>query len=455
MKFRMNALASGIIAMSLAASPLMAAVSPEEAERLGDDLTPMGAERAGNGDEIPAWDGGFDSADIPSDFDPSGHYIDPFPDDERLYTIDQSNVAEHEHRLSPGQVAMIEQYDTYKIPVYQTRRTAAYPDEVYDAARNNAVNTTLVEGGNGLQNFDTATPFPIPETGLEVIWNHITRYRGGAIARNVGQATPLANGDYNIVQFDEEVVWRTALRDYEPSEDENVLFYFRQEITAPSRLAGNVLLVHETIDQVREPRRAWVYNAGQRRVRRAPQVAYDGPGTAADGMRTSDNFDMFNGAPDRYEWELKGKKEMYIPYNSYRMDDPSLSYDDIIMPGHVNQENARYELHRVWHVRATLKEGERHIYAQRDLYIDEDTWGASVIDHYDGRGELWRVAEGHNMYMYDEKVPWNAFETIYDLLSGRYLVLGLTNEVDNPYRFGIERRMNDYTPSALRRAGRR
>ena len=35
---------------------------------------------------------------------------------------------------------------------------------------------------------------------------------------------------------------------------------------------------------------AWIYNAGQRRVRRAPQVAYDGPGTAADGLRTSDNL---------------------------------------------------------------------------------------------------------------------------------------------------------------------
>jgi Protein of unknown function (DUF1329). len=224
---------------------------------------------------------------------------------------------------------------------------------------------------------------------------------------------------------------------------------------SPSRLAGNVLLVHETIDQVKEPRRAWVYNAGQRRVRRAPQVAYDGPGTAADGMRTTDNFDMFNGAPDRYNWELVGKKEMYIPYNSYQFDDPELSYDELVQAGHVNQDYARYELHRVWHVRATLKEGERHIYAQRDFYIDEDTWTASIVDQYDGRGELWRVSEGHNMFLYDVKVPWFAFETIYDTLSGRYLALGLTNEVEDPYEFGIKRRFQDYTPSALRRSGRR
>ena len=453
MNFRLNALASGVIAMSLAAAPTMAAVSEEEAARLGDDLTPMGAERAGNGDEIPAWDGGL--TEVPDGYDPDGHYIDPFPDDEPLFVIDQSNVDEYEDRLSPGQVRMIERYDDYKMPVYETRRTAAYPQEIYDKAAKNAVNTTLVEGGNGLEDFDTATPFPIPENGVQAIWNHITRYRGGSVQRDVGQVTPQENGDYSVVQFDDEITWRTELRDYDPEEDANVLFYFRQEITAPSRLAGNVLLVHETLDQVKEPRRAWVYNAGQRRVRRAPQVAYDGPGTAADGMRTSDNFDMYNGAPDRYEWELKGKKEMYIPYNSYRFDDPSLDYDDIVHAGHVNQEHARYELHRVWHVRATLKEGERHVYAQRDFYLDEDTWTASIIDHYDGRGDLWRVAEGHNMQLYDVKVPWFAFETLYDVLSGRYLALGLTNEVDNPYEFGLDRRFGDYTPSALRRSGRR
>ena len=453
MTFRMKALASGIVAMSLAASPAIAKVSPEEAERLGNELTPMGAERAGNGDEIPAWDGGLTK--VPESYDDDGHYVDPFPEDEPLFVIDQSNVDEYKDRLSPGQIKMIEEYDDYKMPVYKTRRTATYPQEIFDKVKKNALNTTLIEGGNGLNDFDTAFPFPMPDSGIEVIWNHITRYRGGAVSRKIDQVTPQEDGDFTPVRFDEEITWRTALQDYEPGEDSNVLFYFQQKIVSPSRLAGNVLLVHETINQVKEPRRAWVYNAGQRRVRRAPQVAYDGPGTASDGMRTSDNFDMFNGAPDRYNWELVGKKEMYIPYNSYQFDDPELSYDEIVQPGHVNQDYARYELHRVWHVRATLKEGKRHIYAQRDFYIDEDTWTASVIDHYDGRGELWRVSEGHNMFLYDVKVPWFAFESIYDTLSGRYLTLGLTNQVEDPYEFGIKRTFRDYTPSALRRSGRR
>ena len=218
-------------------------------------------------------------------------------------------------------------------------------------------------------------------------------------------------------------------------------------------LAGNVLLVHETINQVKEPRRAWLYNSGQRRVRRAPNVAYDGPGTAADGQRTSDNLDLYNGAPDRYNWELKGKKELYIPYNSYRLTDESLSYDDIIKPGHVDQGLTRYELHRVWHVTATLKDGERHVYGKRDFYIDEDTWQIAAVDHYDGRGNLWRVAEAHAMQIYDANIPAYAFETLYDLLSGRYLVMGLTNEEDEPYQYGTERRSREYTPAALRRDG--
>ncbi|MDC0661768.1 DUF1329 domain-containing protein [Marinobacter sp. SS21] len=453
MRLTKNVLATGVLAASLVAANAQAAVSAADAAKLGDTLTPIGAEKAGNGGDIPAWDGGL--SQVPAAYKGDGIYVNPFANEQPLFTIDQSNVGDHADKLSPGQVAMINKYSDYVIPVYPTHRTSGYPDDIEQETIENATKVELVQGGNGLANYQNATPFPIPQNGLEVIWNHITRYRGGSVQRNVGQVTPQENGAYSVVKFQDELTWRAFLTDFNPDEDANVLFYFKQAITAPARLAGNVLLVHETIDQIEEPRRAWVYNAGQRRVRRAPQVAYDGPGTASDGMRTSDNFDMYNGAPDRYNWELVGKKEMYIPYNSYRLVDRDLSYDEIIKAGHINQELTRYELHRVWHVRATLKSGERHIYAQRDFFIDEDSWQASVIDHYDGRGELWRVAEAHNMYFYDQEVPWYAIEVLYDLLSGRYLALGLTNEESDPYTFGVERASREYTPAALRRAGTR
>lgn len=446
-------LVAGVLAGSLLlAGPLAAKVSEEEASKLGKSLTLMGAERAGNGKEIPDYEGGLSTP--PENYKGDHRYVDPFPEDEELFRIDQSNVDEYKDRLSPGQVAMINTYDTYFMPVYKTRRTARLPDEWLERTRENATTVSLEDSGNGILNYETGTPFPIPKAGQEIIFNHTTRYRGGSASRNVAQIVPQTDGQFSTVRLSEDITYPPYLVDYKEGEHDNILFYFRQTTTAPARLSGNVLLVHETIDQVKEGRSAWLYNSGQRRVRRAPNVAYDGPGTASDGQRTADNLDMFNGAPDRYNWEIIGKKEMYIPYNSYKFTNTDLTYDDIIQPGHVDQSLARYELHRVWHVRATLRDGERHVYAQRDFYVNEDAWQIAAVDHYDGRGELWRVSEAHMIQAYDVKIASFAFEAIYDLLSGRYLVNGLSNEEETPVEFGTERRASYYTPAALRRSGR-
>lgn len=448
-----NLMQTGVLAISLLAGSVMAAVPESEAAKLGTTLTPLGAEKAGNAaGTIPAWTGGLPKN--AGTVDSRGFLSDPFAAERPLFTITAKNVEQYKDKLTPGQLAMFKRYpDTFRMPVFTTHRTATVPESVIQATRQNATRTKLLAGGNGLEDFRVANAFPIPKNGLEVIWNHITRYRGGSVRRMVTQATPQVNGSYNLVYFHEEFAFREALKDYDPSKPSNVLFYFKQRVTAPARLAGNVLLVHETLDQVAEPRLAWLYNAGQRRVRRAPQVSYDGPGTAADGMRTSDQLDMYNGAPDRYDWKLVGKKELYIPYNSYRLDSPNLKYSDILKAGHINQDLTRYELHRVWHVEATLKSGERHIYAKRDFYIDEDTWQAAIIDQYDGRGNLWRVSEAHAQYYYDNQVPWYTLETSYDLQSGRYLALGMKNEEKRAYEFGFTATESEFTPAALRQSG--
>ncbi|MCU1761378.1 DUF1329 domain-containing protein [Pseudomonas sp. 14P_8.1_Bac3] len=443
---------AGVLGLTLLATSVMAAVPAAEADKLGKSLTPMGAEMAGNADgSIPAW------KPLPKNagtVDSKGFLSDPYASEKPLFTITAQNVDQYKDKLAPGQYAMFKRYpDTFKMPVYPSHRGATVPDDVFAAIKKNATTTNLISGGNGLENFETAVPFPIPKTGVEVIWNHITRYRGGSVTRLVTQATPQPNGSFSLVYFQDQFVFRDKMKDYDPANPGNILFYFKQKVTAPARLAGGVLLVHETLDQVKEPRSAWVYNAGQRRVRRAPQVSYDGPGTAADGLRTSDNLDMYNGAPDRYDWKLEGKKEMYIASDSYKLDDPKLKYTDIIKAGHINQDLARYELRRVWHVVATLKEGQRHIYAKRDFYIDEDTWQAAVIDHYDGRNQLWRVAEAHSQNYYNVQVPWYTLETLYDLQSGRYLALGMKNEEKSAYDFGFTATTSDFTPAALRQDG--
>lgn len=446
---RKTLLSAGVMALSLVSASVYAAVSEEQAARLGDDLTPMGAERAGSEDgRIPAWDGGLSRPG-----EDMTRPANPFPDDEPLYTITHDNLDEYRERLSPGQIAMFERYDTFYIPVYETRRTSTYPQEIFDYIEQNATQASLVEGGSGLEGFEMAVPFPIPENGLEVIWNHLTRYRGGKVERTVNQLPVQSNGRYEAVRLREQLVWPEYLEGGRDEADDNVLFYFLQQVLAPGRLTGTVLLVHDTIDQVREGRRAWIYNAGQRRVRRAPNVAYDGPGTAADGLRTSDQLDMFNGAPDKYNWELVGKKEMYIPYNNYKLLDTDLEYSDIIMPGHENPEYTRYELHRVWHVEATLKEGERMIYSRRSFFIDEDTWTASVIDQYDGRGDLWRVSQAYHIQFYGNDVPWMAMDSVYDLNNGRYISLGLANEESEYMNFDISPRRSDFSTNALRRMG--
>ncbi|MEB2514477.1 DUF1329 domain-containing protein [Pseudomonas sp. YuFO20] len=446
-------LKAGAFSLTALSTAAMAAVPAEEAAQLGTKLTPMGAEKAGNANgSIPAWTGGLPATAAP--VDANGFLSDPFASDKPLFTITKDNLAQYKDNLTPGQLEMFKRYgDTYKMPVYQTRRSAANPDSVYAAVKKNATTTNLIQGGNGLENFDTAIPFPIPKSGVEVIWNHITRYRGGSFRRVITQATPQANGAGTLVTFEDQFTYRTQLKDYDPKEPSNVMFYFTQNVLQPARMSGNVLLVHETIDQVKEPRLAWMYNAGQRRVRRAPQVAYDGPGLATDGLRTSDNYDMYNGSPDRYDWKLVGKKEIYIPYNSYKLASTKLKYDDILKPGHIDQNLTRYELHRVWEVEATLKPGQRHIYAKRHFFIDEDTWQAAEVDHYDGRGQLWRVAEAHAMQLYDHQVPFYALETLYDLQSGRYLALGMTNQEKRFYDFDFQASKADYSTAALRNAG--
>jgi hypothetical protein len=444
-----------VLALSLLAANVMAAVSPEEANKLGTSLTPLGAEKAGNADgSIPAWTGGI--AKNAGAVDSKGFLADPFANEKPLFVITAATVDKYKDKLSDGQIAMFKRYpETYRIPVYPSHRTVALPAEIYESAKRSALNVTSINDGNGLANFtgNRYYAFPIPKNGVEVIWNHVTRYHGGNLRRTITQATPQSNGDFTVIRFKDEVAVPSLLGDLKPGSDDNVLNYFKQEVTAPARLAGNVLLVHETLDQVKEPRKAWIYNAGQRRVRRAPQVAYDGVGTSSDGLRTTDNFDMFSGAPDRYDWKLIGKKEMYIPYNSYKLDSPDLKYTDVIKAGHINQDLTRYELHRVWEVVATVKPSERHVYAKRHMYIDEDSWQVALADHYDGRGQLWRVAEGHAQFYYDHQVPAYTVEALYDLIAGRYIALGMKNEEKRSFEFNIDAKAGDYTPAALRSTG--
>jgi hypothetical protein len=449
-------LGAGVLAAG--ALGLAAAVTAQQSG-LGSDLTPMGATMAGNSSgTIPAWNGGIKSAADAgaTGFKSGGHHPDPFAADKPSYKVDATNMEKYAANLTAGHKALLSTYKgSYFMNVYPSRRSAAFPQRIYDAVKANAGSAKLTGSGNGVTGAIGGPPFPAPKSGVEVIWNHILRYRADIAERVIGQAAVTRAGSYNMVKFHDETYIGYALPGATEAALDNVILYFIQETVAPARLAGEILLVHETLDQTKEHRKAWLYNPGQRRVRRAPNVAFDNPGTGSDGLRTSDQFDIYNGSPERYDWKLIGKQEIIVPYNAYQLHSNKLKNNDILKPLHINQQHARYELHRVWVVDATLKPGQRHLYKRRTFYVDEDSWQILVVDCYDARDQLWRVQEGHSINYYEIPTFWTTLETTYDLQSGRYLALGLDNEEPMTVNFNAKKSAADFTPAAIANRGTR
>ncbi len=444
-----------VFPLSLLTTLLLAGVAaqakapPEEVARLGQDLTPMGATQAANADgSIPAWEGGLEHKAVT----PEEGYVHPFADEKPLFVITAENVQEYSEHLTPGQKKMFEYRSGYRMPVYPSHRTASYPQGVYDAVKANAQNAEL-SGTDSLSGAVTGPAFPIPQSGAEALWNHKTKYVSRGIKGYYNAAVVSESGQYFISRVLRYVSLKYNQIGIQPEDlKDNVFLYYLTYVLSPTRLAGNIVLVHQMIDQLKEPNMAWVYNPGQRRVRRAPELGYDNPTLATDSLGTHDQIDMFNGALDRYQWTLAGKKEIYIPYNAYTLEKRDLDPDEIIQPGHINQDLTRYELHRVWVVDATVLPGTNHVYKRRTFYLDEDSWHIVAVDCYDQRDQLWRMQEGHLINFYDVPAVSAALEVGYDFEIGRYVVAGLDNQETMP-DFSWYEDASFFTPSAIRRHG--
>ena len=390
----------------------------------------------------------------PSGYQPGDHHPDPFADDQPLFKIDVSNLEQHKNHLGEGQIAILEHYtDSYYLNVYPSRRSASFPQRVYKMTAANGATGKLVENGDGVADVAEGFPFPFPENAYELIWNHKLKYKGTGIVRQRNLVAPAASGAYTLIRVRTEMLGRYFQPGATLEDIDNVLLYLRQEILSPARLAGGKLLVYESLNQARQPRAAWTFNPGRRRVVRAPNVAYDNPTAATDGLAVNDMLDMFNGAMDRFNWQVAGKRELYIPYNSYKAHSAEVRYDDLVRPGHLNPELMRYELHRVWVVDATLKAGYRHINPHRTYYLDEDSYQIVMTDHYDERGMLWRFSEAHIINYYDVPTVWSTIETHYDLQSARYAAYGLDNQ-DQVATFDHPLSARYFTTQALRMSGR-
>lgn len=435
--------------IAMLACAAQAGVSVEEAGRLKSDLTPLGAEKAGNKDgSIPAWTGGYTKA--PSGYKSGEPRHDPYANEKPLYSVTQKNMGQYADKLSEGQKTLLKKFPTYRIDVYPTHRTAAAPQWVYDNTFKNATRAKTPNNGGTVIGAYGAVPFPIPKTGSEVMWNHVLRWRGEAAEMPMRSYVVGSDGKAVLAsEATNEFNFPFNYKDGSP-DNHNGEFWNAIQITkAPSFKSGESLLIRDQME-VEKGRQAWQYLVGQRRVRRFPTLGFDTPNPVNSGADMVDQAFVFNGYQEKYNWQLVGKKEMLIPYNSNRF---FLQKDgETITPKHLNPDHMRWELHRVWVVEANLAPGKRHVEPKRVYYFDEDTWIAVLSDGWDAQGQLWHTALN---------LPWIVYElpgvlaeefAVYDFNKGSYSALTF-GEMPVQYKTMRPYPAANFTPEAMAARG--
>jgi hypothetical protein len=402
-------------------SALHAAVTAEEAKQLGTTLTAIGAEKACNKDgTIPEYTGGLTKA--PPGYDEStGVRPDPFANEKPLFSIDAKNMDKYADQLTEGTKALMKSHPDFRIDVYPTHRSAALPQPVLDNTMKNAPLMKLSADGLSIQGPRAGIPFPIPKNGNEAILNHIARYQGASNVLSRYRAYNVDRSGKLVLSTGGTYTWESPYYAAASGDDANVLTRARANYTMPARRSSESILTLEPVDYSQVGRRAWQYLPGQRRVRLAPDLAYDTPNPSTSGMSTIDDVGLYNGKMDRYDFTLVGKKEMYVPYNDYRFV-YNAKPEDVFGPQFISPDAVRWELHRVWVVEAKLKEGQRHVYSRRTFYQDEDSWIALADDQYDGQGQLWRPSFAYMAPAYEVPAPMAWSTGGYDLIAGTYYI---------------------------------
>jgi len=424
MKF-VHTLLAASLALTLAGQA-QAAVSIAEAAKLGAELTLIGAEKTGNADgSIPAYEGGLTTP--PASYKPGESMRpDPFANEKPLLVIDGKNVDQYKDQLTAVSVELAKRYPGFRMEVYPTHRSASIPQGVLDNTLKNATTTKSSEGGNAIENALPGTPFPIPQSGAEAMWNHLLRYQGTNISSKFDNWFVDSSGRPSLAATGDAWVNYAVYNDLnKPMQAEDTYYQIKVMYTGPARRAGEAIVLRDAVNPLAQPRRAWQYLPGVRRVKLAPSLAYDTPDPGSAGAATFDDAFVFLGALDRYDWKLVGKQELIVPYNAYRVT-YAADANKLLTANHMEPSSVRWEKHRVWVVEATLKEGARHIYHKRRFYLDEDTWVALASDQYDARGQLYRGAFSFLSQSYDQQVPDATPYVNYDLIGGSYSVSGLT-----------------------------
>lgn len=413
-------------------------------------LTAVGAEQGGNRDgAIPPYTGGLTRSQWPSSYKPGQKLADPFPNDRPKFTITAANLAQYASRLSDGHRALFARYPDYSMPVYETRRSVAFPQAVIDATKANN-GKARAPAADSLEGAKLGFPFPQPKTGVEVLWNHRVRYRGDSALLQYQQAVVSPEGAIRALG---NAVFRVLfrygnVRDPGDVESENMIAYGTFSVARPGGRPEFVALFHETANSLKRARGIWVLLVNAGKMFRVPPIGYDQPYPETDAIQYIDMVDMYNGLFDRYVWKLVGKRELYIPYNSYRLSDGRYKNRDLLTKGHFNQAGTRYELHRVWVVEATLRAGNTHSFGKRLFYVDEDSWNVTLVENHDPKGALWRFQEGHILPLYDVQAAFAVPSLTYDLKAGSYFAERLFSE-SPPIQYGLPMRDQEFLPAAV------
>lgn len=406
---------AAIFALVTGSTGAVAAVSADEAAKLKTTLTPLGGEKAGNKDgSIPAWDGKATVATNPKAGDIP---TQPFPGEKPVVQITAKNMAQYADKLSEGTQALLKKYpDTFRVDVYPTHRTAVAPQYVYDNTLKNATHCKTKAGGYSVEGCFGGIPFPIPKEGVEAIWNYLLRVEAEATEVSFKNIIGTSDGNRTLATQNEQVnQYPYYYKDGSPEKWSGEYFLQRFSTVAPPFKAGESLVIRDGVDAAM-PRQTWQYLVGQRRVRRAPTVAYDTPDFVSSGANYFDEVMGIMGHPDRYQWKLVGKKEMYIPYNDNAL--VTSKEAEFFAKSHANPDKLRWELHRVWEVEATVAAGKRHAVPKRRYYLDEDTWLLVLMDGYDTEGKLWRTTQAFPYVVPSVPAVLIKPVTVFDLQKG-------------------------------------
>ncbi|MEH6484685.1 MULTISPECIES: DUF1329 domain-containing protein [Pseudomonas] len=448
-QFKLKALCFAVLtSLAVSASQAFAATA-EEAAQLGKNLTPMGAEKAGNADgTIPAWDGGYTKVD-PA-YKQGGKRLDPFAAEKPLFSITAQNMAQYADKLSDGTKAMFAKYpETYRVDVYPTHRTAAAPQWVYDNVAKNAVNATLVDSSAGRipQGAYGGVPFPIPKDGTEAIWNHILNWRGTSVSMHFRHYLMTADGT-QVMTTDGKAIQEMPYYYPEGSAEkfEGDYWLFRLLNVGPPIRAGEQIMGRTNLNG--DKSQAHVYLAGQRRVRKLPNACCDTPTPATAGVMSFDELSVFQGRIDRFNWKLIGKKEMYVPYNDNKVQ-TAAKPEDLFAKHHMNPDYVRWELHRVWVVEADLAPGKRHQLPKGRYYLDEDTWQAMLGDRWDANGQLAKTLWALPAVMPDIPAHATLSSGFYDLTSGAWFIQNVYTGLPEQYGVVDRYRKSEFSPAAM------